>query len=60
MFKAFLLVFIISYAQLKWVSATYCGLIDRRELPLSEVEYFSFNSSERALIINGQFLPSGI
>ena len=62
MFKVCLLVFLISYAQLKWSSAqSRCGLSgDARELPWKDVEYFSFSSLGIALINRFPSLPPGI
>ena len=60
MFKIFLLVFIISCAQPTWASTeSRCGLYDDRELPLKEVEYFSFSSSAKAIIDHGRANPPG-
>lgn len=48
--KVCLVLFIISYGQLKSASAqSNCGLWDGNDLPLNEVEYFSFSSSASAI-----------
>ena len=61
MFKVLLLVFIIFCSQLTWASTeSRCGSLDDRELPLKEVEYFSFSSSAKAIIDRGRLLPPGI